>query len=134
MIVNFIKLKLLSLIMLVQILSVVHAELSRGNEEGANEYMNSCAVCHGADGKGNGPMVDQLIKKPKDLTILSRENGGSFPETIVYQIIDGRRVSLSHGSREMPVWGMRFRLTEGNEESVDARISKIIKFIEELQI
>lgn len=130
------KLKSLSLlvVMLVQLLTLVQAELLQGNEEGANEYINSCAACHGIDGKGNGPMVDQLIKQPKDLTILSQENGGSFPETVIYQIIDGRRVNLSHGPQEMPIWGMRFRITEGNEEAVDARISNIIKFIEKFQI
>ena len=107
--------------------------MSQDKESDAGEYINNCAVCHGLDGKGEGPMLDQLTKRPKDLTVLSQENGGSFPETVVYQIIDGRRISLAHGPREMPIWGKRFRSSDGNEKNVDERISRIIRHIQSLQ-
>ena len=97
------------------------------------EYMDSCAACHGRDGRGDGPMADVLKKKPKDLTRLSQENGGSFPETVIYQIIDGRRIFLSHGSSEMPVWGQRFRQTEANEQAVIQKINEILFYLESLQ-
>lgn len=103
-------------------------------DSGYNYYLDSCATCHAIDGKGNGPMSETLTHKPKDLTLLAKENGGSFPETMVYQIIDGRRVVLSHGTREMPVWGRRFKVIDGNEQAVDRRISKIIEFIESIQL
>ena len=43
---------------------------------GEAEYLNSCAVCHGLEGRGDGPLGDVLMKRPADLTRLSRENGG----------------------------------------------------------
>ena len=103
-------------------------------EPGYNYYLDSCAACHAVDGKGNGPMSEKLTHQPKDLTLLAKENGGSFPETMVYQIIDGRRVVLSHGTSEMPVWGRRFKVIDGNEQAVDRRISKIIEYIESIQL
>jgi len=103
-------------------------------ESGYDYYLDSCAACHAIDGKGKGPMSEKLTHKPKDLTLLAEENGGSFPETMVYQIIDGRRVVLSHGTSEMPVWGRRFKIIEGNEQAVDRRISKIVEYIESIQL
>jgi mono/diheme cytochrome c family protein len=100
--------------------------------DGANEYRKQCAVCHGVDGRGNGPIADQLRRRPTDLTRLSAKNGGSFPETLVYQSIDGRRVVLLHGPSDMPVWGERFRRS-GIESVVDARISALVHFVESLQ-
>ena len=100
---------------------------------GARDYKNNCADCHGIDGKGNGPLAKQLAVSPTDLTLLSKDNGGSFPETAVYNIIDGRRVTDFHG-QEMPIWGERFHEIEGDEEAVDDRISNLIKYIESIQV
>jgi len=38
-----------------------------------------CAVCHGADGKGNGPAAGALKVPPSDLITLARKNGGKYP-------------------------------------------------------
>ncbi len=129
---------------LVQFLQTsLYAETTNEQHLGARDYINNCAVCHGVDGKGNGPMAEQLTKPPKDLTLLSKENGGSFPETAVYQIIDGRRiitfidgrrVNIFHGPQEMPIWGDRFRAIEGDEGAVDERISNIIEYLESIQV
>lgn len=75
---------------------------------GKDEYDVSCAVCHGYTGKGNGPMMSQLVIRMPDLTMLAKNNNGVFPFDRVYQIIDGRQEVKSHGSRDMPVWGQRF--------------------------
>ncbi|RUV46653.1 c-type cytochrome, partial [Mesorhizobium sp. M5C.F.Ca.IN.020.29.1.1] len=72
---------------------------------GEAEYLNSCAVCHGLDGKGDGPLGDVLLKRPADLTRLSERNGGAFPYSRVFATIDGRYALPSHGDREMPVGG-----------------------------
>ncbi len=95
--------------------------------------MSYCAKCHGNNGKGNGPYAKQLAAKPTDLTLLSKENGGSFPETAVYNIIDGRRAGDYHG-QEMPVWGKYYKDIEGDESAVDARISRIIEYLKSIQI
>jgi hypothetical protein len=77
-------------------------------------------------------MADKLIRRPNDLTQLSAQNGGSFPETVVYQSVDGRRIVLFHGPREMPIWGDRFR-RDGEEGTVDARIDALVRHVESLQ-
>ena len=46
---------------------------------GEIEYQNYCAVCHGADGKGQGIMNKYLTVRPADLTQLAKKNGGTFP-------------------------------------------------------
>ena len=100
--------------------------------DGAREYRTYCAVCHGIDGRGHGPMADKLTRQPSDLTLLSKKNGGSFPETMVYQIVDGRRIVILHGPREMPIWGDRFR-DAGGEAAVEARIGALVRHIEAIQ-
>ncbi|MGB7772065.1 MAG: hypothetical protein WBL43_09525 [Pseudolabrys sp.] len=70
--------------------------------------MSSCAPCHGADGKGKGPLsANKLKTKPADLTALAKKNNGVFPVSAVYEAIDGRNAIESHGAREMPIWGCR---------------------------
>lgn len=75
---------------------------------GEAEYLNSCAVCHGERGIGNGPLAPALVTRPTDLTELSRKNGGEFPYYRVFAVIDGRYIVPGHGDRDMPVWGRQF--------------------------
>jgi mono/diheme cytochrome c family protein len=72
-------------------------------DPGEIEFLSSCAPCHGAEGKGNGPMSAALKATPPDLTVLAKNNGGVFPFSNVYEVIDGRKVVAAHGTREMPV-------------------------------
>lgn len=109
------------------------AESTDSQISGKLDFMNHCADCHGADGKGIGPMAKQLAVQPKNLTLLSKEYGGSFPETMVYNIIDGRRTTDIHG-QEMPIWGERFRNIEDNEQAIEKRINEIIIYLESIQI
>lgn len=74
---------------------------------GKNEFRNSCALCHGADGKGGG-LADLLKTAPPDLTMLSKKNGGKFPADRVAAMIDGRELVKGHGDRDMPAWGNRY--------------------------
>jgi mono/diheme cytochrome c family protein len=82
--------------------------LADAPELGRAHYEAKCAVCHGTDGKGNGPVANMLTQKPSDLTMMSKNNGGDFPFWKTYQIIDGREGVGAHGTREMPVWGQQF--------------------------
>ena len=75
---------------------------------GKTEYLSSCASCHGADGKGTGPVADALKTRPADLTMISKRNDGVFPFGRIYDIIDGRLEVKSHGVRDMPIWGFRY--------------------------
>jgi cytochrome c len=76
-------------------------------DKGQAEYMDNCARCHGADGKGAGPLSANLKTKPADLTLLAKRNHGSFDAAAVYQMIDGRNTRPTHRGAEMPVWGCR---------------------------
>jgi mono/diheme cytochrome c family protein len=107
---------------------------------GAAEYLNSCAVCHGVDAEGDGPLTDELMKRPADLTRLAQRNGGSFPYQRVFAVIDGRFDVSSHGDREMPVWGRQFLEEDakvygpgGGEVVTTERIHNLTGYIESLQ-
>ena len=75
---------------------------------GKSEFQSSCASCHGADGKGKGPVGALLKVPPPDLTMLARNNNGIFPTNAVYESISGLKTIPAHGTREMPIWGERF--------------------------
>jgi hypothetical protein len=77
-------------------------------DPGKAEYLWGCAACHGADGKGKGPLGVELRTAPADLTTLAKRNNGVFPLNAVYEIIDGRKAVKAHGTRDMPVWGYRY--------------------------
>lgn len=91
------------------VLSVLFSGPIAAETMGQSEYMSSCAACHGADGKGSGPMVGHLMGSVPDLTQLSSANDGVFPVTKVYSTIDGTMNVGPHGSREMPIWGNRYQ-------------------------
>ena len=78
---------------------------------GKSEFQSSCASCHGADGKGKGPVSEQLKVPPSDLTMLAKKNNGIFPTNAVYETIYGSKTIPAHGTREMPIWGERFNPT-----------------------
>jgi mono/diheme cytochrome c family protein len=108
---------------------------------GEVEYNVSCADCHGFNGEGNGPYAESLKSRVPDLTVLSRNNGGVFPVTRVYDAIDGRQLTNSHG-RDMPIWGNRYSTVKGphfrddyssDEAAVRGRILALIDYINHLQ-
>ena len=81
------------------------------NKLAAADFASYCASCHGVDGTGNGPLADSLKKRPTDLTLITKNNDGKFPYTLLRKTIEGtesRRVR-EHGLREMPVWGPVFQ-------------------------
>lgn len=76
---------------------------------GEFEYLNSCAQCHGRTGKGDGPLAAVLKAGAPDLTQLQKANGGVFPVSRVFQIINGGVQVPGHGRPEMLAWGFRYR-------------------------
>jgi len=105
---------------------------------GELEYVRNCAVCHGTDSKGQGPMRRYLTIAPADLTLLAKKNSGSFPFWQVYRTIEGRDEIRGHGSREMPVWGARFRTDAGGEDSgakaqAAGRILSLVFYLQHIQ-
>jgi mono/diheme cytochrome c family protein len=104
---------------------------------GRPTFEQSCAVCHGRGGKGDGGAVNLLTVKPADLTQISKKNGGNFPFWRVYSIIDGREKVLGHGGDEMPIWGSVFRMQAGGgadaEAQVRGRILELVYYLESIQ-
>jgi mono/diheme cytochrome c family protein len=115
------------------------------NTLGRNEYAARCAMCHGAGGKGDGWLADNLLKRPPSLTQLKKKNGGVFPTASVTEVIDGRKAVNLHGPREMPVWGDVYRVEEKaataarpatltpEEQLVRAKIRALTNYVLQLQ-
>ncbi|MEP4991981.1 MAG: cytochrome c [Paracoccaceae bacterium] len=72
--------------------------------DGAAFFAQNCTSCHGADARGAGPSARALKDTPTDLTKLSAENGGTFPEARALAYIYGDPVD-SHLARVMPQFG-----------------------------
>ncbi|HSO46479.1 MAG TPA: c-type cytochrome [Rhizobiaceae bacterium] len=109
-------------------------------EYGQAEFLNSCAMCHGPEGRGDGEFAINLSKQPADLTQLTRKNSGEFPFARVFGVIDGRYIIEGHEGRDMPRWNRLF-LTEDLEsyapEDAEAitreRIRLLTLYVETLQ-
>jgi len=102
---------------------------------GPELYAEYCAVCHGKDAKGNGPMAKQLKSKVPDLTTMAKRNGGKFPIERVQAIIAGTEWSESaHGTREMPIWGPVFSQIEWEKDLGKVRINNLARYLQSLQV
>lgn len=96
-------------------------------------FREYCAVCHGVEGKGDGPAAAALRTAPPDLTGIARNNGGRFPEIRVQNAIAGEADrGAAHGSAEMPAWNSIFRHM-ANDEMAPVRVYNLMKYIEEIQ-
>ncbi len=92
---------------------------------GKSEFQSSCASCHGTDGKGKGPVSEQLKVPPSDLTMLAKNNNGVFPMKAVLETIHGSKTIPAHGTREMPIWGERFNPIVNLPHNVDPSYWKL---------
>ena len=75
-------------------------------DAGKLDFESSCSTCHGIDGKGKGPLGEELRVAPADLT-LAKKNNGVFPVNAVYETIYGIKI-VAHGPPDMPIWGYRY--------------------------
>jgi len=101
--------------------------------KGPDLFYSYCASCHGSDGTGSGPVSPALVVKIPDLTAISAKNGGTFPAKRVRNIIAGNEMVLSHGSREMPVWGPIFHQVEEDRDLGEVRLQNLTRYVESLQ-
>lgn len=101
---------------------------------GQEMYKAYCAVCHGVDGKGNGPAAEALKVPPTDLTTMAAKNAGKYPALKVSAIIRGEQVLAAHGTKDMPIWGNLFwSMSAGHETEVQQRVANLNKYMESLQ-
>ncbi|HXJ16528.1 MAG TPA: cytochrome c [Candidatus Polarisedimenticolia bacterium] len=101
--------------------------------EGPNLFRAYCASCHGVDAKGNGPAAPELKAKVPDLTLLTKKNGGRFPDARVRKIIMGDEILAVHGSREMPVWGPIFHQIEWDVDRGNVRLANLVTYLRSIQ-
>ena len=114
---------------------IKHVPVKETSPASGQEMYNSyCAVCHGKDGKGNGPATEALKVPPTNLTLLSKNNGGKYPDMKVASAIRGDANLPAHGSKDMPVWGRLFwSMSHGHEAEVQQRVSNLNQYIEGMQ-
>ena len=104
---------------LLSTLGVVSATAYAGDAyEGYTLFNQTCFLCHGVTGKGDGPLAAKLDDKPSDLT-----SDGKSDDQRLFGLIQG---TIRHGSEgsEMPKWGLAMP---------DNQINSLIAYIRFLQ-
>jgi len=103
-----------------------------GTMDGKELYREHCAVCHGVDGKGNGPAAAALKRSPGDITQMSKRNGGKFPTLAVQEQLRSGSV-VEHGSVDMPMWGKLLRPAGGTHNDATLRMHALTQYLESIQ-
>jgi mono/diheme cytochrome c family protein len=122
----------LSRVLLLFALCLATASLSRAQSTGQQAFESRCALCHGLDGKGQGPLADALKLVPADLTLLAQRSKGEFPASRVADVIRSGGGVLGHGSSAMLPWGKYFG-EKGKPEIAKRRIADLVTYIKSLQ-
>jgi mono/diheme cytochrome c family protein len=101
---------------------------------GEQTYKQYCAACHGADGKGTGPMGSSFKVPLPDLTTLAKRHAGKFPYDYVSNVLKFGPGVPAHGSSDMPTWGPLFRyFDKQGERAVQQRIKSLCDYLASLQ-
>jgi mono/diheme cytochrome c family protein len=114
---------------------------ARANVAAGKELFHQhCSACHGNDGKGLGSMYDPNSAdksrrvRPADLTVMSQQNAGKFPEDRVREAIYNKKPVPGHGTPDMPAWGDVFYNQKSNQKRLEARVSDLTAYIESQQV
>lgn len=103
---------------------------------GKQMYVSYCAPCHGVDGKGHGSVAPALKMQPADLSVLTNNNGGKFPEQHLVAVLQFGTRNSAHGTAEMPVWGPvlgKMDPSNSQSEMKSLRISNLTRYLESIQ-
>jgi mono/diheme cytochrome c family protein len=104
--------------------------------EGRDLYLRRCASCHGVDGRGHGSVALSLRNAPPDLTRLAAV-AGSFPRDRIVAVVSGEIAMSAHGTREMPVWSLRFGSPSGATAAAalwsSQQLDRLTNYLEVLQ-
>ena len=108
--------------------------------DGRALFMENCAICHGADARGNGAMARAMQPAPPDLTRIALRNDGDFPRVRTLSTIDGYAKSDMAGP-DMPEFGA---LLEGDLVPLDTgdgvmtptprKLVALLEYIESIQV
>ncbi|MBO9465461.1 Cytochrome c [Pelagimonas phthalicica] len=120
------------------LLACVEAEMPQASD-GKALFMENCASCHGANGKGEGPMARAMEKTPKDLTLIQVRHGDKFPKSKVLSTIDGYARSDIAGPG-MPEFGallegdlIPYDSGDGIETPTPRKLLALLEYIESIQ-
>ena len=101
---------------------------------GQEMFVSYCAPCHGTDGKGRGPAAPALKPRPSDLTVLTKNNSGHFPDSHIVSILSFGTEVPAHGSVTMPVWGpILGKMNPSNLQDKQLRISNLSRYLQSIQ-
>ena len=107
--------------------------------DGRSLYEANCAACHGASGKGDGPVAATLETPPADLTRIAARRGGVWPVLEVMSIIDGY-TQATNPRPDMPVLSeisegptVAFDSGNGLTTQVPARLLAVADYLETIQ-
>jgi mono/diheme cytochrome c family protein len=101
---------------------------------GKQMYASYCAPCHGINGRGQGPAASALRTQPADLTTLSRNNRGKFPDTHIQTVLEFGAEIPAHGSLEMPVWGpILGKMNQASDQERLLRINNLSRYLDSIQ-
>jgi len=101
-------------------------------QSAADDFVRHCALCHGLDGRGHGPLAEAMKIVPADLTRIAARHKGQFPSAKVADVIRNGGGVLGHGSSAMLAWGLYF--SEKHRPEVGrARIRRLVHYLESLQ-
>jgi mono/diheme cytochrome c family protein len=99
---------------------------------GRDLYVGHCAICHGLDGTGQGPLAQAMKIVPADLTQIAAKHAGEFPDAKVRDVIRNGGAVLGHGSMAMLPWGLYFS-ERRNPAVAKARIKALTEYIRSIQ-
>ena len=71
---------------------------------------------------------------PADLTVMSQQNGGTFPVDRVKEAVYNKKAVAGHGTPDMPAWGNVFYNQKSNPKRLEARVDNLMAYIESLQV
>lgn len=110
-----------------------------GPSDGRSLFMENCAVCHGANARGDGAMARAMRKAPADLTLISVRHGDRFPRAKVLSIIDGYARSDMNGPN-MPEFGELLKgdlipldTGDGIQTPTPRKLVALLEYLESIQ-
>jgi len=102
---------------------------------GKQMFVNYCAPCHGADARGHGPVAPALKTPPTDLTLLTRNNHGKYPDSHIAVVLQNGPEIPAHGTAQMPTWGpILGKMNVSNSQDRMLRVSNLSRYLETLQV
>lgn len=109
-----------------------------GRAPGAESFAGLCSSCHGAGGRGDGPVAGDLPVPPADLTTLAARNGGVFPRDAVIAQVYGYPGRYHAGI--MPEFGPLFggatvtlTTADGAQVETPRALVQLVDYVQSLQ-